>query len=238
MGLFCRGFINRKKSAITVTSDVAPTKSLNGNSTKPGITDNGEVNVTTNSSILSTSRPTLSFLADVYFGMLYFVIGLRTRQDQRTDISLYRHMPTAYQTWTLLTALPTTLFYFSVWKLALAGPEFSSLATLSPLLLASPHILSFSRSRYGRAILSAVGAVAGIGLWKAESVWTRLGGVVVGVMAGLTRWGAEWEEGRAYHGIGEVFVYRVGVACTHLPDPSVHIGTYGFVLVQASQSQQ
>lgn len=79
MGLFCRGFINRKKSAITVTSDVAPTKSLNGNSTKPGITDNGEVNVTTNSSILSTSRPTLSFLADVYFGMLYFVIGFENQ---------------------------------------------------------------------------------------------------------------------------------------------------------------
>lgn len=147
-------------------------------------------------------------------------------------------MSTAYQTWTLLTALPTTLFYFSVWKLALAGPEFSSLATLSPLLLASPHILSFSRSRYGRAIFSAVGAVAGIGLWKAESVWTRLGGVVLGVMAGLMRWGAEWEEGRAYHGIGEVFMYCVGIACIHLPDPSVYIGTYGLVLVQASQSQQ
>lgn len=147
-------------------------------------------------------------------------------------------MSTAYQTWTLLTALPTTLFYFSVWKLALAGPEFSSLATLAPLFLASPHILSFSRARYGRAILSAVGAVAGIGLWKADSVWTRLGGVVVGVMAGLMRWGAEWEEGRAYHGIGEVFVCCVGIACTYFPGPSVYHGAYGLVVVQESQSQQ
>lgn len=144
----------------------------------------------------------------------------------------------AYQTWTLVTALPTTLFYFSVWKLALAGPEFSTLATLSPLLLGSSHILSFSRSRYGRAILSTVGAVAGIGCWKAENVWTRLGGVVLGVMAGLMRWGAEWEEGGAYHGIGKVSVYVFDVALLTSPDLSIHIGTYGLIVVQASQSRQ
>lgn len=116
----------------------------------------------------------------------------------------------AYQTWTLVTALPTTLFYFSVWKLALAGPEFSTLATLAPCVLGFPAVLNFARSKYGRAFLSAVGAVAGIGCWRAESVWTRLGGVVVGVMAGLMRWGAEWEEGQAYHGVGEHLGVNIG----------------------------
>lgn len=31
--------------------------------------------------------------------------------------------------------------------------------------------------------------------------------MVVGVMAGLMKWGAEWEEGKAYHSIGETSVY-------------------------------
>lgn len=91
-----------------------------------------------------------------------------------------------------------------MWKLALAGPEFSTFATLSPLFLASPTILSFAQSRSGRVVLLAIGGVVGIGCWKAESVWTRLGGVVIGVMTGLLKWGAEWEEGRPYHAIGEM----------------------------------
>lgn len=85
-------FINRKKSVTSVKTGGAPTKSLNGDSTKPGSTKNEQVNVTANSSILSTSRPTLSFLADVYFGMLYFVVGSRTRQDQCTN--MYFALPT------------------------------------------------------------------------------------------------------------------------------------------------
>ncbi|TFY72042.1 hypothetical protein EVG20_g957 [Dentipellis fragilis] len=137
---------------------------------------------------LATYRPALSFLADVYF---------------------------SYQSWTLLTALPTTLFYFSVWKLALAGPEFSTLATLSPIFLASSHILSFTRSHIGRQILLLTGAAVGIGIWSAESVLTRLGGVIVGVMATVAFWAGQWADGgqaTAYHSI----VFLLGLVVSSL----------------------
>jgi hypothetical protein len=121
-------------------------------------------------------RPLFSFLADLYF---------------------------AYQSWTLLTALPVTLFYFSIWKLALAGPEFSSLATLSPLLLGFAPVRSFANSQGGRAALAGAAGVIGLGLWWAESMWIRLGAVVFGVICTGIRWAAEWQSdvGNGYHTI-------------------------------------
>ncbi|KAA1467420.1 hypothetical protein DENSPDRAFT_792681 [Dentipellis sp. KUC8613] len=137
---------------------------------------------------LATYRSALSFLADVYF---------------------------SYQSWTLLTALPTTLFYFSVWKLALAGPELSTFATLSPIFLASSHVLAFTRSHIGRQILLLTGAAVGIGIWSAQSVLTRLGGVIIGVMATVALWAGEWADGgqaTAYHSI----VFLLGLIVSSL----------------------
>lgn len=121
-------------------------------------------------------RSLLSFVADLYF---------------------------AYQSWTLLTALPVTLFYFSIWKLALAGPELSSLATLAPLLLGFAPVRSFAHSHGGRAALAGVAGVIGLGLWWAESMWIRLGAIVVGVICTGIRWAAEWQSdmGNGYHAI-------------------------------------
>jgi hypothetical protein len=112
----------------------------------------------------------------------------------------------AYQSWTVLTALPTTLFYFSVWKLALAGSELSTFAVLSPLFLAVPPFHVLIRSRSGRTVLAAISALCGIGCWWLESMWLRLLGVVVGVMASNLRWAGEWmaegEGGVIYHSSG------------------------------------
>ncbi|ETW82916.1 hypothetical protein HETIRDRAFT_458538 [Heterobasidion irregulare TC 32-1] len=142
---------------------------------------------------LSAQRPAFSFLADVYF---------------------------SYQTWTVLTALPVTLFYFSVWKLALAGPEFSTLATLAPVFLASRRVREACRTRLGRAVLATIVAGAGIGSWGAESVWARLGGVVMGTAAGVIRWAGEWEEtaveGGGHHGIVFLLGLLVSALSKHL----------------------
>ncbi|KAI0297277.1 Frag1/DRAM/Sfk1 family-domain-containing protein [Multifurca ochricompacta] len=118
------------------------------------------------SNLFASCRPFLSFLSDLYF---------------------------AYQSWTLLTALPVTLFYFSVWKLALAGPEFSTLAALSPLLLGFTPVLSFATSRIGRAALAAAAGAIGLGLWWTESMWIRLVAVMFGVSCTGIRWAAEWQ---------------------------------------------
>jgi hypothetical protein len=129
---------------------------------------------------------------------LYFTLHLQKLNPCVT-------LPLAYQSWTLLTALPVTLFYFSIWKLALAGPEFSSLATLSPLLLGFAPVRSFANSQGGRAALAGAAGVIGLGLWWAESMWIRLGAVVFGVICTGIRWAAEWQSdvGNGYHTICE-----------------------------------
>ena len=110
----------------------------------------------------------------------------------------------AYQSWTLLTSLPVTLFYFSIWKLALAGPEFSSIAALSPLLLGFTPILTFTTSRAGRTVLAGAAGAVGVGLWSAESMWVRLGGAMFGVFCTGIRWAGEWQSDvdRGYHAVG------------------------------------
>jgi hypothetical protein len=111
---------------------------------------------------------------------------------------------TAYQSWTLLTSLPVTLFYFSIWKLALAGPEFSSVTALSPLFLGFTPVLSFAVSRGGRAVFAGAAGAIGIGLWRAESMWVRLAAAMFGVFCTSIRWAGEWQSdiNRGYHAIG------------------------------------
>ena len=120
------------------------------------------------------------------------------------EISLHRIRLAAYQSWTLLTSLPVTLFYFSIWKLALAGPEFSTLTALSPLLLGFSPVLSFAVSRGGRTVLAGAAGAIGIGLWWAESMWVRLGAAMFGVFCTGLRWAGEWQSDvdRGYHAVG------------------------------------
>ncbi|KAI9451059.1 Frag1/DRAM/Sfk1 family-domain-containing protein [Lactarius psammicola] len=136
-------------------------------------------------------RPLLSFVSDLYF---------------------------AYQSWTLLTALPVTLFYFSIWKLALAGPEFSTLATLSPLLLGFAPVLSFAKSHSGRAALAGAAGAIGLGLWWVESMWIRLGAAIFGVFCTGIRWAAEWQadEGNGYHTVLFVLGFILSSLSKHL----------------------
>jgi hypothetical protein len=117
---------------------------------------------------------------------------------------LRRVQPAAYQSWTLITSLPVTLFYFSIWKLALAGPEFSALTALSPLLLGFTPVLSFAVSRRGRTLFAGAAGAIGIGLWRADSMWVRLAAAMFGVFCTSIRWAGEWQSdiNRGYHAIG------------------------------------
>ena len=65
--------------------------------------------------------------------------------------------------WSVFTSLAPSLFYFSVWKLAIAGPEASLLCTLSPILLGTPSVHLILTSRRGRIashLLSLIGLAA------------------------------------------------------------------------------
>ncbi|KAI9440116.1 Frag1/DRAM/Sfk1 family-domain-containing protein [Lactarius indigo] len=136
-------------------------------------------------------RPLLSFVSDLYF---------------------------AYQAWTQLTGLTVTLFYFSIWKLALAGPEFSTLATLSPLLLGFTPVHSFANSRGGRTALAGAAGVIGIGLWWVENMWIRLGAAIFGVFCTGIRWAAEWQAdaGNGYHSALFVLGFILSSLSKHL----------------------
>ncbi|KAI0059171.1 hypothetical protein BV25DRAFT_1860733 [Artomyces pyxidatus] len=145
-----------------------------------------KADLATKISVSLESRPFFSFAADVYF---------------------------AYQAWTLVTSLPVTLFYFSVWKLALAGPEFSVLATLTPFLLGVPTVLSFSQTRSGRAALVGVAGGIGLGMWWVESMWGRLAAVMLGVGCTVVKWAAEWQaEESVYHAV----VFLLGLLVSSL----------------------
>ncbi|TFY79801.1 hypothetical protein EWM64_g4216, partial [Hericium alpestre] len=136
----------------------------------------------------------------------------------------------AYQSWTLLTALPTTLFYFSVWKLALTGSELSTLATLSPVFLASSTVRSFVHSNLGCQLLVLIGAASGIGTWRAESVLTRLIGVAVGVMASVLKWAGEWEAGGEATGYHST-VFLLGLIVSSLTKHFNHGNNPGWPIV-------
>ena len=75
---------------------------------------------------------------------------------------LYRGVPdfvSAFIFWTLLTSLIPTLFYFSVWELAISGQEIAVFSVLSPLLLSlkSPkHYLFSSKGQRQDTLLDYV----------------------------------------------------------------------------------
>ena len=79
----------------------------------------------------------------------------------------------AYIFWSVFTSLAPTFFYFSIWKLAIAGPEASLLCTLSPILLGIPSIRLFLTSRRGR-IASHLLSLLGLAAYRLDDPLHRL----------------------------------------------------------------
>ena len=79
----------------------------------------------------------------------------------------------AYIFWSVFTSLVPTLFYFSIWKLAMAGSEASLLCTLSPVLLAIPSVHLFLTSRWGR-IASHLLSLVGLAAYRFDDPLNRL----------------------------------------------------------------
>lgn len=79
----------------------------------------------------------------------------------------------AYIFWSVFTSLTPTLFYFSIWKLAIAGSEASLLCTLSPMLLGIPSVQIFLTSRWGR-IISHLFSLVGLTAYHFDNPLHRL----------------------------------------------------------------
>jgi len=111
----------------------------------------------------------------------------------------------AYIFWTLFTSLIPTLFYFSVWKLGIAGHELALLSVLSPMLLAlsSPYnylfgssktpasVLSFTSTRRGQSILQ-VASLIGVLAYLVPSPSGRLALVAIANIIAVMRQVVTW----------------------------------------------
>ncbi|KDR76390.1 hypothetical protein GALMADRAFT_226084 [Galerina marginata CBS 339.88] len=74
-------------------------------------------------------------LADAINVALAPAPGHRAENTWRSVLSFMADVYLSYIFWTLFTSLIPTLFYFSVWKLGIAGHELALLSVLSPALL-------------------------------------------------------------------------------------------------------
>ncbi|KJA22967.1 hypothetical protein HYPSUDRAFT_201775 [Hypholoma sublateritium FD-334 SS-4] len=136
-----------------------------------------------------------------------------TTNPFRNVLSFLSDVYLAYIFWTLFTALIPTLFYFSVWKLGLAGHELALLAVLSPALLtlSSPYhyifanasptnsptqpptatLFTFARTRRGQAILHAA-ALLGLAAYPVPSPGGRLALVTLATALAVLSQAVAW----------------------------------------------
>jgi len=109
----------------------------------------------------------------------------------------------AYIFWSVFTSLAPTLFYFSIWKLALAGPEASLLCTLSPILLGIPSVHLFLTSKRGR-ITSHLLCLVGLAAYRFDDPLYRLWLVNIANIFACALAAVEWSGADSfYRGISE-----------------------------------
>ena len=93
--------------------------------------------------------------------------------SRTTTVDLLIDVVAAYINWSVFTSLTPSLFYFSIWELALAGSELSLLATLSPIVLGIPILLTVFSTRTGRTALHIL-MLTGLLAYLSSSPITRL----------------------------------------------------------------
>ena len=154
-------------------------------------------------------RPAFSFVSDMYLCTLdASFVTLRCDADREP----------AYIFWSVYTALTPTLFYFSIWELAISGQEFSLLMTLAPILLGIPPFRQWAHTREGRTILHA-SSLLGLLAYISKSPVTRL--FFVGFASSAATIGAavEWFGGEAdnvaYQALStKILCYCFGISLT------------------------
>jgi len=99
----------------------------------------------------------------------------------------------AYIWWSVFTILVPSLFYFSVWQLAIAGQEISITATLSPILLGSPSIFPVLESQKGRIWLQGL-CLFGLSGYIIEFPLLRLLVVTIANVSGSLLKALEWSK--------------------------------------------
>ncbi|WVQ84587.1 hypothetical protein IAT38_006741 [Cryptococcus sp. DSM 104549] len=113
----------------------------------------------------SALRASAAWLSDVYFAVCF---------------------------WTVFTSLGFQLFYWSVWKLALAGSELALIANLAGYVFASKSLSRFATSRSGHVTHRTLTVIFGMGCYFFPWPAARLLGVFVGTWAGWSALFGTW----------------------------------------------
>ncbi|EGO24579.1 hypothetical protein SERLADRAFT_369838 [Serpula lacrymans var. lacrymans S7.9] len=100
-------------------------------------------------------------------------------------------IPGAYIFWSIFTSLIPTIFYFSVWELAISGPELALLATLSPVLLGIAPLHAWASTLKGRVVLHILSLI-GIGAYALHKPLHRLYAVTFANSVLLIRQTVDW----------------------------------------------
>lgn len=87
-----------------------------------------------------------------------------------------------------------TLFYFSVWQLAIAGQEISLISTLSPVFLGASSVRVALSSHKGRTWLHWL-SIIGLAAYKLEDPLKRLFAVAFANIVGALLKAIEWSDG-------------------------------------------
>lgn len=108
-------------------------------------------------------RTVLSYISDVYLG----------KNHLKHYVFYVNYLRIAFVFWSIYTSLLPSLFYFSVWKLGIAGAELALLTILSPGVLGISVFKSWAASRSGRTILHALSLI-GLLAYKFTAPFERL----------------------------------------------------------------
>ncbi|WWD03771.1 hypothetical protein V865_001827 [Kwoniella europaea PYCC6329] len=95
--------------------------------------------------------------------------------------------------WTVFTSLGLQLFYWSIWKLALAGSELALLANLSGFAFSMRDPYEFCTSKQGLLTHRIMTVVFGMGFYIFPCPIIRLAGIFIGVWTGWQVLFATWE---------------------------------------------
>ncbi|KIJ52651.1 hypothetical protein M422DRAFT_74128 [Sphaerobolus stellatus SS14] len=122
-----------------------------------------------------------------------FKIRINASTSVRENISFCVDVYLAYIWWSIFTVLAPSLFYFSVWELAIAGSELSLISILSPILLGSPSISTMLGTHTARTWLQGI-CLFGLTGYITDFPFLRLLVVSIANISGSLLRALEWSD--------------------------------------------
>ncbi|KIY44119.1 hypothetical protein FISHEDRAFT_51837 [Fistulina hepatica ATCC 64428] len=140
--------------------------------------------------------------------MIYFFIRHKVHRIPGGILPIFDFISDLYLSyifWSVFTALIPTLFYFSIWELAIAGHEVALFCVLSPWFLSIPPLRSWALSHGGQTVLH-LASIGGLTAYSFALPLHRLFVAAPAAVCAMLRMAAQWtgetdDKGVVYHAI-------------------------------------